>query len=77
MPAFFALISFTLPAGIVLYFFVSNLYRIGQQAFITRTMYHEGGALATTGTESAAPAKKAHCPPRRRPCPNAAACSAS
>src|SRR4051812_31972649 len=52
MPAFFALISLTLPAGIVLYFLVSNLYRIGQQAFITRTMYAEGGALATTGTET-------------------------
>jgi YidC/Oxa1 family membrane protein insertase len=51
MPGFFALISLTLPAGIVLYFFVSNLYRIGQQAFITRTMYAEGGALATTATE--------------------------
>ncbi len=52
MPGFFALISLTLPAGIVLYFFVSNLYRIGQQAFITQTMYHEGGALATTATET-------------------------
>ena len=52
MPAFFALISLTLPAGIVLYFLVSNLYRIGQQAFITRTMYHDGGPLATTATET-------------------------
>ncbi len=58
MPGFFALISLTLPAGIVLYFFVSNLYRIGQQAFITRTMYAEGGALATTATESEPAPKK-------------------
>jgi hypothetical protein len=31
MPAFFAVISLTLPAGIVVYFLVSNLYRIGQR----------------------------------------------
>lgn len=58
MPGFFALISLTLPAGIVLYFFVSNLYRIGQQAFITRTMYQDGGVLAASATESEPPAKK-------------------
>ena len=40
-----------LPAGVVLYFLVSNLYRIGQQAFITRTMYADGGILSTTATE--------------------------
>ena len=51
MPAFFAFISLGLPAGVVLYFFVSNLYRIGQQAFITRTMYADGGILSTTATE--------------------------
>jgi YidC/Oxa1 family membrane protein insertase len=53
MPFFFALISFTLPAFIVVYFFVSNAFRIGQQALITRTMYRDSdGALATTGRES-------------------------
>ncbi len=62
MPGFFALISLTLPAGIVLYFFVSNLYRIGQQAFITRTMYAEGGALATTATESEPSPKRGELP---------------
>ena len=52
MPLFFAFISLTLPAGIVVYFLVSNAFRIGQQAFITRTMYPNGdGALATTGKE--------------------------
>ncbi len=39
MPFFLPVISLTLPAGIVLYFLVSNSYRIVQQAFITRTMY--------------------------------------
>lgn len=41
MPFFLPFFSLTLPAGIVLYFVVSNLYRIGQQHFITRTMYSE------------------------------------
>lgn len=41
LPFFLPIFSLTLPAGIVLYFVVSNAYRIGQQAFITRTMYSE------------------------------------
>ncbi|MCB0970380.1 MAG: membrane protein insertase YidC [Acidimicrobiales bacterium] len=53
MPLFFAFISFTLPAGIVVYFLVSNLFRVGQQALITRTMYRDqDGPLATTGRVS-------------------------
>lgn len=53
MPLFFAFISFTLPAGIVVYFLVSNLFRVGQQALITRTMYRDtDGPVATTGRES-------------------------
>jgi YidC/Oxa1 family membrane protein insertase len=44
LPAFFAVISLTLPAGIVLYFLVSNLYRIGQQAFISHQMQKEAAA---------------------------------
>ena len=52
MPLFFAFISLTLPAGIVVYFLVSNLFRIAQQAFITRTMYRdESGAVETKGRE--------------------------
>lgn len=39
MPIFLPVISFGLPAGLVLYFAVSNLYRIGQQAFISRSIY--------------------------------------
>jgi YidC/Oxa1 family membrane protein insertase len=39
MPIFLPVISFTLPAGLVLYFAVSNLFRIGQQAFISRSIY--------------------------------------
>lgn len=66
MPLFFAFISFTLPAGIVVYFLVSNLFRVGQQALITRTMYRDvDGTVPTTGresdkssTKSSAPAEK-------------------
>ncbi len=53
MPVFFAFISLTLPAGLVVYFLVSNLFRIGQQAFITRTMYKDetSGAIETSARE--------------------------
>jgi YidC/Oxa1 family membrane protein insertase len=40
LPALFAVISLTLPSGIIFYFIVSNLYRIAQQAYITRRFYH-------------------------------------
>ncbi len=42
MPIFLPVISFSLPAGLVLYFAVSNLYRIGQQYFISRSIYGVG-----------------------------------
>jgi YidC/Oxa1 family membrane protein insertase len=36
LPVFFGLISLSFPAGLVLYFFVSNLWRLGQQEVIFR-----------------------------------------
>ena len=54
MPVFFAFISLTLPAGLVVYFLVSNLFRIGQQALITRTMYKDhpdSSPIDTTATD--------------------------
>jgi YidC/Oxa1 family membrane protein insertase len=39
MPFFLPVISIGLPAGLVLYFAVSNLYRVGQQWFISRSIY--------------------------------------
>lgn len=45
-------ISFGLPMGVVLYFIVSNLYRVGQQYYITRTMYRGSDPIpAITVTE--------------------------
>ncbi|MBK5221412.1 MAG: membrane protein insertase YidC [Acidimicrobiia bacterium] len=58
MPVFFAFISFNFAAALVIYFFVSNLYRIGQQAYISKAIYGAGGVGAapatidTTATES-------------------------
>jgi YidC/Oxa1 family membrane protein insertase len=53
MPLFFAFISFTLPAGLVVYFFVSSAFRVAQQSLITRTMYRDDDApVATTGRET-------------------------
>jgi YidC/Oxa1 family membrane protein insertase len=35
-PVMFGVISYTIPAGVVVYFLVSNIWQIGQQAFIFR-----------------------------------------
>ncbi len=53
MPLMFAVIYFAIPAGVVVYFLASNVFRIGQQYFITRTMYDDevaagDGAVAET-----------------------------
>jgi YidC/Oxa1 family membrane protein insertase len=54
MPIFPPVISFGLPSGLVIYFAVSNLYRIGQQAFITRSIYGGQAAARAEGAEPAA-----------------------
>ena len=43
MPFFLPVISFNLDAALVLYFVISNLYRIAQQSYITRTLYGPSG----------------------------------
>ena len=40
LPIFFAFISFNFAAGLVVYFFVSNLYRIAQNAVISMRLYN-------------------------------------
>jgi YidC/Oxa1 family membrane protein insertase len=66
MPILLPVISFSLPGGLVLYFLVSNAYRIGQQAWITRTLYTADGPVplgkGTSGDDAdaaAAPDKRA------------------
>jgi YidC/Oxa1 family membrane protein insertase len=41
MPFIFVPISVSIPAGVVIYFVVSNLVRIGQQALVTRLDYRD------------------------------------
>lgn len=63
LPIMLPIFSFTLPGGLVLYFAVSNLYRVGQQWFISRKIYglqrgenidrkraREGGTVDTTAS---------------------------
>ncbi len=69
MPFFLPLISFGLPAGLVVYFVVSNLWRVGQQAFITHTLYNNAQhppIIESTAVEVApAEAKKRPVPAAR------------
>ena len=59
MPFFLPVISFNLDAALVMYFVVSNLYRIAQQAYITRTLYGPGREQAEVIVPSKAePVKK-------------------
>ena len=39
LPVFFAFISLTLPSGVVLYYFISSLWRLGQQELVFRKFY--------------------------------------
>ena len=56
MPIFLPVISFGLPAGLVIYFAVSNLYRVGQQWFISRSIYGiKGGAVPPSATPAPEP----------------------
>lgn len=57
MPIFFAFISFNFAAALVVYFLVSNLYRIAQQAYISKTLYGPDSVLAQRAKEAAIEAK--------------------
>ena len=43
MPFIFVPITVSIPAGVVIYFVVSNLVRVGQQALVTKLEFSEGG----------------------------------
>jgi YidC/Oxa1 family membrane protein insertase len=76
-PIVFGLISYSIQAGVVVYFAVSNLWQIGQQSLIFRnqamTGAAEGGAAVvdTTAKEKPAksPANPAKSPGKNRPTP--------
>jgi YidC/Oxa1 family membrane protein insertase len=63
LPAFIGVISFGLPGALVLYFVTSNLFRVGQQWVITRTIYSDAamaaGVIETSSEEKAEKPKKA------------------
>ncbi|MDP8987871.1 MAG: YidC/Oxa1 family membrane protein insertase, partial [Actinomycetota bacterium] len=61
MPFIFVPISVSLPAGVVIYFVVSNLVRIGQQALVTRLDFR--GAAGGDGA-GAKPSKSPSAPPK-------------
>jgi YidC/Oxa1 family membrane protein insertase len=58
MPAMFVVFAFVSPAALVVYFVTSNLYRIGMQHYITRTLYHGEDSLGAQAHKAAAEAKK-------------------
>jgi YidC/Oxa1 family membrane protein insertase len=68
MPLFFGIISLNLPAALVIYFLVSNVYRVGQQAFISHKIYKPAvaqGLFDTTGREKDDKELKEPAPPSR------------
>ncbi len=61
LPVGFGLFSLQFPAGLVLYFFVSNLWRIGQQEIILRKITGPGataGAIDARSSPARPPASK-------------------
>jgi YidC/Oxa1 family membrane protein insertase len=58
MPAMFVFFAFVSPAALVVYFVVSNLYRIGMQHYITRTLYHGDDSLGAQAQKASLEAKK-------------------
>ncbi len=61
MPVVMGFIYIVIPAGVVVYFLVSSLFRIGQQAMVTRTFYSGPNAIAIPATateEGEEPAKR-------------------
>ena len=49
--------AFIEPTALVVYFVTSNLYRIGMQAYITRTLYHGEDSLGARANEAAQEAR--------------------
>ncbi len=52
LPFMLPVFSFTMPAALVVYFVISNLYRIGQQGYITRSLYKGEDSLGALAARS-------------------------
>lgn len=59
MPIFLPVFSFAMPAALVVYFVVSNLWRIGQQAYITHKLYSGEDSLGKRVAAAREAAEKA------------------
>jgi YidC/Oxa1 family membrane protein insertase len=60
LPIGFGLLSLAFPAGLVLYFLISNLWRLGQQELIMRKItgpMRAAGPIEVKGTDKSAPSK--------------------
>ena len=53
MPVIFGFISINIPAGVVLYFLTSNLWQIGQQEVVYRTIGTAAGPIKKKGDDKA------------------------
>ena len=58
MPAMFVFFAFVSPSALVVYFITSNLYRIGMQAYITRTLYHGEDSMGAKAQQASLEARK-------------------
>ena len=58
MPAIFVIFAFASPSALVVYFVVSNLYRIGMQAYITRSLYHGEDSIGAQAQKAALETKR-------------------
>ena len=60
MPVVMGVIYLIIPAGVVVYFLVSSVFRIGQQAVVTKSFYSgpDGMAISTTAIDDDAPVEK-------------------
>ncbi len=52
LPFMLPVFSFTMPAALVVYFVISNIYRIGQQGYITRSLYRGEDSLGAMAARS-------------------------
>ncbi|MGH9184058.1 MAG: YidC/Oxa1 family membrane protein insertase [Acidimicrobiales bacterium] len=64
-PLIMVAISISIPAGVVLYFLVSNGVRIGQQALVTR-LERDGGPGQREGGRASGPSRAGDAPPEGR-----------
>jgi YidC/Oxa1 family membrane protein insertase len=67
MPAMFAVFSLFFPAALIVYFLVQNVFRIGQNAYITHRFYGDGGLAAAARTAAAAAKAETGDKPERGP----------